>query len=156
MADEHLENNGNEFAVYAVRKNEPTPLIQTHLPFRRLMDDIVVPFESKETFFIDGAPVEATDLDRIKIIRQKEYFSQTFHDLHYGIRRGDINRQELYAKQYHVRLEALLRESGEDMTAQVVEAFRTVIKPKLKDYVPNKEALLGRVLIKGLPIGEVV
>jgi hypothetical protein len=59
------------FAVYAVRKCEPMPLIQTHLPFGRLMDDLIVPFESGDVFFIDGAPVKATDLDRIKIIRQK-------------------------------------------------------------------------------------
>ncbi len=143
MADEQLENKEDEFAVYAVRKNEPTPLIQTHLPFGRLMDDIVVPFESDEVFFLDGAPVKATDLDRIKIICQKESFSLLFDRLHRGIRLGGIKGQELYAKQYHARLEALLRESGEDMTAQVVKAFRTIIKPKLKDYVPNKEALLG-------------
>lgn len=118
-------------------------MIQTHLAFGRLMDDIVVPFESGEVFFIDGAPVKATDLDRIKIIRQKNFFNTTFHDLHHGMRwGGDLKKQELYAKQYHIRLEALLRESGEDVTAQVVKAFRTIIKPKLKDYIPNKETLL--------------
>jgi len=143
MADEQPEKKQDMFAVYAVRRSEPTPLIQTHLPFGRLMDDIVVPFESDEVFFIDGAPVKANDLDRIKIVRQKESFSHTFHDLHHGMRWGsDLKKQELYAKQYHVRLEALLRESGEDVTAQVVKAFRMIIKPKLKDYIPNKEALL--------------
>ncbi len=143
MADEQEEKKEDLFAVYAVRKSEPTSLIQTHLPFRRLMDDIIVPFESGESFFIDGAPVKATDLDRIKIIRQREFFKQTFSELHRGMRWGhDMKKQELYANQYHVRLEALLRESGEDVTTQVVKAFRTVIKPKLKDYIPDKEALL--------------
>lgn len=55
---------------------------------------------------------------------------------------GDLKKQELYAKQYHIRLEASLRESGEDVTAQAISAFRTVIKPKLTDYIPNKESLL--------------
>jgi hypothetical protein len=132
------------FAVYAVRKNEPTPLIQTHLSFGQLMDDIVMPFESSEMFFIDGAAVRATDLDRIKIIRQQEFFNRTFHDLHWQMRHSaDLKKQELYAKQYHVRLEALLRESGEDVTSQVIKAYRTVIKPKIKDYLPNKETLLN-------------
>lgn len=139
---EQKEQKEELFAVYAVRKNEPTPLIQTHLPFGRLMDDIVVPFDSDEAFFIDGAPIKATDLDRIKIIRQKEFFNHAFHDLHHGMRWGDLKKQDLYAEQYHVRLEALLRESGEDVTSQVIKAYRTVIKPKLKDYLPNKEALL--------------
>jgi|BioPla2DNA2_1021312.scaffolds.fasta_scaffold27949_3 hypothetical protein len=135
------------FGVYAVRKNEQTPLFQTHLSFRRLMDDIIVPFESEELFFIDGAPVKATDLDRIKIIRQHEFFDHTFHDLHHGMRwGGDLKKQELYAKQYHIRLEALLRESGEDVTSQVIKAYRTAIKPKLKDYLPNKETLLDAAI----------
>jgi hypothetical protein len=112
MADEQVKKE-ELFAVYAVRKSEPTPLIQTHLPFRRLMEDIVIPFESNEMFFVDGAPVKATDLDRIKIIHQRDFFSRTFSDLHHGMRwGGDLKKQELYAKQYHVRLEALLRESG--------------------------------------------
>jgi len=59
------------------------------------------------------------------------------------MRRGDLKKQELYAKQYHVRIEALFRESGEDVTAQVIKAYNTVIKPKLKDYLPNREALLN-------------
>jgi hypothetical protein len=144
MADEQQEKKEDLFAVYAVRKDEPTPLIQTHLPFGRLMEDIVMPFESIDMFFIDGAPVKATDLDRIKIIRQKEFFTRNFNDIHRGMHYGgDLKKQELYAKQYHIRLEALLRESGEDLTAQAVKAYRTVIKPKLKDYIPNKEALLG-------------
>jgi hypothetical protein len=53
------------FAVYAVRKNEPTPLIQTHLSFGQLMDDIVMPFESSEMFFIDGAAVRAMDIFKL-------------------------------------------------------------------------------------------
>lgn len=136
----------DQFAVYAVRKSESTPLIQTHMPFGRLMDDVIVPFHSDEVFFVDGAPVKATDLDRIKIIRQKEHFNRIFSDLHHGMRWGDMKRQELYAKQYQVRLEAVLRETGEDVTAQVASAFKTVIKPKLKDYVPNKEALLSAAI----------
>ncbi len=140
---EQEEKKAEAFAVYAVRKSESTPLIQTHLPFKRLMDEVVVPFESGEMFFIDGAPVKATDLDRIKIIRQKEFFDRIYHDLHHSMRwGGDIKKQELYAKQYHVRLEAILRECGDDVTAQVVKAYQTVIKPKLRDYMPDREALL--------------
>ena len=132
----------DHFAVYAVRKAESTPLIQTGMTFRRLMDDIVVPYNSEEAFFIDGAPVRPAELDRIKIIKQTESFTGFFYDLHWGMREGEIKKQDLYAKQYHVRLEALLRESGEDVTAQVIKVYNTVIKPKLKDYLPNREALL--------------
>lgn len=137
----------DQFSVFAIRKSEQTALIQTHLSFKRLMDDIVVPFESEESFFIDGAPVKATDLDRIKIIQVKDSFNRIFHDLHHGMRwGGDIKKQELYAKQYHTRLEALLRESGEDVTAQILKAYRTAIKPNIKDYFPQKDALLNAAI----------
>lgn len=33
------------------------PLLQIGLTFARLMDDIVVPYDTGDTFFIDGAPV---------------------------------------------------------------------------------------------------
>lgn len=131
------------FAVFAVRKGDPKPLIQTHMTFGRLMDEVILPFDSGEMFFIDGAPVDATKLDRIKIIRQKEFFNRTFSDLHYGMRWGsNLKKQELYANQYYVRLEALLRESGDDVTSQILKAYKTAIKPKLKDYLPNRETLL--------------
>lgn len=131
------------FSVFATRKSDVAPLIQTNMTFERLMDDIVVPFNSEEMFFIDGAAIKAADLDRIKIIKQDPFFTRTFHDLHHGLRWGDLKKQELYAGQYHVRLEALLRESGQDVTSQVIKAYNTVIKPKLKDYIPNREAMLS-------------
>jgi hypothetical protein len=95
-----IEEKKELFAVYAVRKSEAAiPLIQTHLSFGQLMDDIVMPFESGEMFFIDGAPVKATDLDRIKVIQQKELFNRTFHDLHWMMRNSrDLKKQEVYAK----------------------------------------------------------
>jgi hypothetical protein len=136
------EASPDRFAVYAVRKREATPLIQTEMTFKRLMDDIVVPFNSEETFFIDGAPVKPTDLDRIKIIKHTDAFTGLLSDMHWQMREGEVKTRELYGKQYHVRIEALLREAGEDVTTQIVKAYNTVIKPKLKDYLPNREALL--------------
>lgn len=130
------------FSVYASKTGDSTPLMQTGLTFGRLMEDIVIPFNGEEMFFIDGAPLKASQVSRIKIIKQTDSFSRTFHDLHHGLRWGDLKRQELYAKQYQTRLEALLRESGEDVTAQIVKAYSTVIKPKLKDYLPNRESIL--------------
>ena len=98
MAEEQQEKKEDLFAVYAVHKNESTPLIQTHLSFGRLMNDIVVPFQSEKQFFIDGAPVKATDLDRIKIICLKPFFDTSFHYLHDNMRRGDLKMQELFQK----------------------------------------------------------
>jgi len=131
------------FTVYAVRKSNPQPLIMTKLSFGQLMDGIVIPFQSDEMFFIDGAPVKASDLDRIMILKQDQHLIAAIDQFHWHLRRAAIKTREIYGKQYHIRLEAILREHGEDITAQVINAYHAAIKPKLKDYIPNKEALLN-------------
>ncbi len=52
-------------------------------------------------------------------------------------------KKEMYAKQYNVFMEAMIREHCRDVTAQVISAFRTAIKPGLKDRLPDKDALFG-------------
>lgn len=142
MTDEQAQQD-LLFAVYAVRKSDPQPLIMTQLSFGRLMDEIIIPFQSGDMFFIDGAPVKASDLDRIKILKQNEHLISDINQFHWHLRRADIKIRELYGKQYHIRLEAILRENGEDITAQVINAYHAAIKPKLTNYLPNKEALLN-------------
>jgi hypothetical protein len=127
--------------------SEFAPLILTHLTFASLMDDVVVPYQTGEPFFIDGAPLKREKLTKLKIIKQQEFFSRTFHDLHHGMRWGSaLEKQRLYADQYHVRLEALLRESGEDVTSQVIKAYDRTIKPSLKDWIPKREELTKAAL----------
>jgi hypothetical protein len=52
----------------------------------------------------------------------------------------------MIGQQYHVRLEACLRETGEDVTSQVISAFDKTIKPSLKDYLPKREELIQAAL----------
>jgi len=135
------------FAVFAEAENQSKPLILTHLSFAKLMDDVVLPYQTDEAFFIDGAPLKRKDLKRLKIIKQHEFFDRTFSDLHYTLRfHSDIKKQQLYGDQYHLRLEALLRESGEDVTSQILKAFDKTIRPSLKDYIPKREELVGAAL----------
>ncbi len=136
------------FAVFAEADGQPKALIMTHLTFARLMDEVVLPYKTNEPFFIDGAPLKKKDLKRLKIIKQQEFFSSTLDDLHHGIRWSghDLKMRELYADQYHIRLEALLRESGEDVTSQVIKAFDKTIMPSLKDYLPKREELIKAAL----------
>jgi hypothetical protein len=112
------------------------------IPWDRLMDDIVAPYDAGELFFIDGAPVKATDLDRIKILLNGPGFELAFGDINWHMRTGDTKSKEMYAKQYSVFIEAIIREHCTDVTSQVVSAFRTAIKPKLRDHLPDKNALL--------------
>jgi hypothetical protein len=59
----------------------------------------------------------------------------------------------MLAEQYDVRLKAVFREMGEDVTSQAIKAFNTEIKPSLKDYLPKRKELIDaatRVFIESL------
>jgi len=130
------------FAVFAEAESYEKPLILTDRTFARLIDEVVVPFEEKKPFFVNGAPVKREKILRLKILRQKEYFPRLLGELYRGMRRGDKARQRAFGNQYYVRLEATLREGCEDVTSQVIKAFDTEIRPKLKDYLPKREELI--------------
>ena len=48
----------DRFAIFAEVKEYDKPLIMHNLPFGRLINDIVVPYKSKKSFFIDGVPYD--------------------------------------------------------------------------------------------------
>ena len=59
-----MENTDDRFIVWAEAEGQNKPLIMTDLPAARLFDDVVVPYQTGEAFFVDGAPVKAKDLKR--------------------------------------------------------------------------------------------
>ncbi|MGH9345184.1 MAG: hypothetical protein ACRD19_15675, partial [Terriglobia bacterium] len=81
-------------------------------------------------------------LDRLKILLQGTGFQTEFTELNLHLRMGDTKRRELYAKQYHAFFEAILRNRCEDVTSQVIKAYKTAIKPSIKDFLPKRDALL--------------
>jgi len=131
------------FAVFAEATGYQRPLVMTDMSFGRLIDEIIFPYETDQPFFIDGAPLKKTNLSRLKVLRQSPSLAGRLADLYNGLTRGPIEKQRLYGEQYHVRLEALLRESAEDVTAQVLKAFDRTVKPSLKDYLPKREVLIA-------------
>lgn len=106
MPDLIPDATNSRFTVFAIRKSSPEPLLQLNLPWERLMTDIVVPYDSGEMFFIDGAPVTATDLDRLKILVNHPGFDGRLAEINRGMRAGDPKSKEVHAKQYHVLLSA--------------------------------------------------
>lgn len=142
----------SRFTILAVRKSNPEPLLQMDIPWERLMEDVVEPYDSGEMFFIDGAPVKASEMDRLKILVNGPQFQEMFAWLNQGLRASDAKKREVTAKNYHVLVEALLRERCTDITSQVVSAFRTAVKPKLSDRLPDKKVLFDaaiKLLIEG-------
>lgn len=155
MSDEPEKTDDRKFSLYAVRRDNPGPLIQINLPWERLMEDVVFPFDGGEMFFIDGAAVKSTDLDRLKILLQGPGFSNEFALLNRSLRMGEAKSKEMHAKQYPTFFEAILRNRCEDVTSQVIKAYRTAIKPSLKDYIPKKELLLEsavKIFIEGIKL----
>jgi hypothetical protein len=155
MSDEPEKTDDRKFVLYAVRKDRPGPLIQISLPWERLMEDVVFPFDEGEMFFIDGAAVKSTDLDRLKILMQSPGFNADFARLNWNMRTAPAKDKEIYARQYSVLFEAILRNQCEDVTSQVIKAYKTAIKPSLKDYLPKKQFLLEsavKIFIEGMKL----
>jgi len=131
------------FGVIAEKEGVENNLFMMNLSFERLFDDVVIPYQQEESFFIDGVPIDQKKLRKIKILRQTPACKFFISDFHRRMRTGDLKTQQLYATQYNVRLEAIFRESAEDVTSQIIKAYNTEVKPKLRDYLPNRQEILG-------------
>ena len=106
--------------VWAEATSHNKPLFMIDLPPARLFDDIVVPYQTGETFFIDGAAVTAKDLKRIKILRGKQPgLGRAFSNFDRGLTFSAAPIRKTYGEQFHVRYEAIIREHSEDVTAQI-------------------------------------
>ena len=145
MAEELKENQTEEkhYGVIAEIDAYPKQLVLLDLQFGRLIDEIVVPYDNDEPFFIDGVPVTKAKIKRIKIIELGTEYSSGMWELERGLTRGDKAGRKVYGDQYQTRFEHVLRTKAIDVTAQVIKAYNEVIKPSIKDYLPNRQELIG-------------
>lgn len=134
------------FGIFAEAEGFVQPLIMLNMSFGRLMDEVVYPYQTDTAFFVDGVPLKKQNLRKLKILRLRSSFSSSFWDFNNKLTRGDDKTCRIFGDQYHVRLEALLRETGEDVTSQVISAFDRTIKPSLTDYLPKREELIQAAL----------
>ena len=135
-----------KFGVLAEKKGlEGRALYLQSLSFGRLMDDVVVPYEKGDAFFVDGIAVEKSNLVRIKIVRQSQHFEGQFADLHHFASRPS-SAAFVPEAEYAKRLDVLFRGQGEDVTGQVINAFKVGIFPRLKEYLPKREELISAAL----------
>ena len=133
-----------KFALLAEVEGNAKPLIGFNISLARLFDDVVVPYQSEEPFFIDGVPVTRANIKRLKIMKQGPEFEPALNQFNRTLTRaGSIEFRKVYGEQYHTRVEALLRVNTEDVTSQIIKAFDTAIKPSLKDYLPYREELIS-------------
>ncbi|MEJ1409103.1 MAG: hypothetical protein RPU60_02640 [Candidatus Sedimenticola sp. (ex Thyasira tokunagai)] len=153
MAEEETENKEKLFGVIAEKEGLAKQLVLLNIPFGRLLDEIIVPYDNGESFFIDGAPVTNEQISRIKIVELGREFEESLWRLERGLNRGDSASKKIYGDQYQTRFEHILRTNAVDVTAQVIKAYNTAIKPSIKDYMPNRKELIGaatKVFVEGM------
>jgi hypothetical protein len=157
MTEEELDTDQSDrlFAVLAEVQGYPNQLVLLDLPFGRLMDEIVVPYENDDTFFVDGVPASKQTVRRIKIVEIGRNYSHGMHEIERGMTRGDKAKNKTYGDQYKTRFEHVLRTTTIDVTAQVLKAYSQVIKPSMKDYLPKRQELIGaatRAFVEGMKV----
>ena len=131
------------YAVYAEAQGHSKPLMLLELTFARLIDDIIVPYQTGEPFFIDGAPLTTEKITRIKVLKLGLHYSDAKHLFDRELNRGESAVRKTYGEQFNTRFEHILRDNSEDVTSQVLKAFNQVIKPSIKDYLPNRDELIS-------------
>ncbi len=142
-----------KFGVIAEAEGYGRQLVLLDLSFGRLIDEIVVPYDNDEAFFIDGVPVTKAKIKRIKIVELGDEFRRGMGELERGMTRGDAKNKKTYGDQYHTRFEHILRTVTVDVTAQVIKAYNQTIKPSIKDYLPKREEFISaatKVFIEGM------
>jgi hypothetical protein len=140
---EEVQKKEPLFGVIAEVEGRNRQLVLLNLTFGRLIDEIVVPYDTDAPFFIDGVPVTKIKIQRIKIISLTEKFQRGIFELEQGLQRGEHQNQKIYGDQYETRFEHVLRTRAEDVTSQIIKAYNHAVKPRLKDYIPKREELIS-------------
>ena len=154
MTEEQADQEEKEklFGVIAESDGYENQLVLLDLSFGRLLDEIVVPYDNDESFFIDGVPVTKAKIKRIKIVELGSEYRHGIWELERGLTRGDHASKKTYGDQYQTRFEHILRTDAVDVTSQVIKAYNQIIKPSIKNYLPNRQELIGaatKVFIEG-------
>jgi len=143
MTKPEEQQRTEKLGVVAEVEGRQRQLVLLNLPFGRLIDEIVVPYDNDEAFFIDGVPLTRKSIRRIKIVVLGEEFDSGMFELERGLTRGEAQNKKIYGDQYETRFEHILRTTTEDVTAQVLKAYNQAVKPRIKDYVPKREELIA-------------
>jgi hypothetical protein len=129
----------SRYAVLAEKRGYDKRLYLHDLPFDRLIDEVVVPYEEGKPFFVDGVAVTKETLDRIKIIKQAAAFSPQLARLHQHLDFPKDAPHKVSIQDYPGRLDALFRATGADITTSLIAAYRD----KKRLNLPKEELVSG-------------
>jgi len=143
------------FGIIAESEGHEKQMVLLDFPFGRLMDEIIVPYDTGESFFIDGVPATKEKIKRIKIVELGSSYQHAMSELKRGMTIGSDSKKKTYGEQYETRFEHILRTNTVDVTSQVIKAYNEVIKPSYKDYIPKRKELIDgatTVFIEGMKL----
>ena len=140
---EDQKDNDKVFGIIAEVEGYSKQLVQLNLPFPRLIDEIVVPYDNNDAVFIDGVPATKNAIKRIKIIEIGRAFKVAIEELDMRLTDSEDKTMKIFGDQYSTRFEHLLRTTAVDVTAQVLKAYNQIIKPSIKDYLPKRQELIS-------------
>jgi hypothetical protein len=143
MESSRNEQSESRFGVIAEIDGRPRSVVQLKVPFGRLIDEIIVPYDNDQPFFIDGVTVTRKNIKRIKVVELGEAFHAAMREFENMLNRGKAENQKIWGDQYETRFEHILRIYTQDVTAQVLKAYSQAVKPQLKDYIPKREELIS-------------
>ncbi len=139
-----MSNESNAFAVYGEVEGYPKPLLMIRVSFGRLIDEIVLPYETGKTFFLDGVSVSKLKLRRLKILKLNAGFEFEFSQLNRAMNHHSSEQmRRIHGEQYDTRIDAIIRNNSDDVTAQIVSAYEMTIGQKLKEYLPKRDELIN-------------
>ena len=145
------------FAILAEHKQSERPLIMSGLTFGRLMDEIVLPYDSNEPFFIDGVPTLRADLKRIKIVRESDALKHRVSELHWKLPRESTgrNRQSCepvsHAARSHLprienKIEAVIGQGAREGKTISTEKVLSRVEELKSSYTgPDREAFVEEI-----------
>ena len=143
------------FGIIAESEGYDNKMILLDFPFGRLMDEIIVPYDTEKSFFIDGVPTTKAKIKRIKIVELGVSYQHAMGELKRGMTLGSDSIKKTYGEQYATRFEHILRTNTVDVTSQVIKAYNQAIKPSLKDYLPKRKELIDgatTIFIEGMKL----
>ena len=135
------------FVVMLGLAGEKRPIFQSGYPLGRLLDEVVVPHETDEKFLVAGRWVERGDgIESLRVIRGDSTLVANLFDIHRAQAHGAKESAKSY-EQYALRVIGAVEAFGEDITAQVLSAYKRTLKDKLSEWVPkNKADITAKVM----------
>jgi hypothetical protein len=103
------EQHALRFGVIAEVAERRRPLVLLNLPLGRLIDEIIVPYDRGEPFFIDGVSIARNSITRIKVVELSGAFESAMREFENMLNRGKVENQRIWGDQYETRFEHILR-----------------------------------------------